>query len=194
MHWRGVIIAAVFAAASSLSAYAQTTVGAAFNSLVDKTSQPAPLVAKNYDAVFLVATWCPYSRDLVQIIKARMAKGSLPDTSLAFVVTDEWDKFVEAAPQEGWSAADLKTLRKQLEARKKYPVILAEQDIISTYPGDVFFYRGEAKDIKEIGYPSAYVRQVDRFSVHGATALEMLGVPMEEMSAFYEGDSIVGSN
>lgn len=194
MHWRSVIVAVAIATACSLPAHAQTTVGGAFSKLVDRSSQPAQLNPKNYDAVFLVATWCPVSEELVKILRARIAKGALPDTSFAFVVTDEWAKYEEAAPSEGWSPTDLKNIRKQLETKKKFPVILAEPEAISTYPGDVFFYRGAAKDIKDIGYPSAYIRQVDRFSVHAADALEMLGIPLEEMAAFYDGDEIVGSN
>lgn len=161
--------------------------------MVDSTNKPTELVAKNYDAVFLVATWCPFSTELVKILNARIAKGALPETSLAFVVTDEWSKIEAAAVEEGWPRDELKATRDHYASKKTYPVILVKQEIVSTFPGDVYFYAGDADDIKDFGYPSVYVRQVDRFSVHAATALEMLGVPLDDMSAFFEDGSMIGS-
>lgn len=184
--WQAIIAAALLALAPVGTAHAQEDVSEHFHQLENLDGSPASFASADYDYIVLVATWCPYSAEFARIASVMTDDGRIGDKRLAFIVADEWGEYEIAATEEGFSDREKRRLKAKLLEESPYKVVLADPDMIASYPGDIYIFPDDPKHLQSLGFPASWNPESDMFDEHGALSLYFLGAREEELAMFAE--------
>ena len=162
----------------------------AFSETVDIDNIPSPLSSKEYDAIFLVATWCSYSTQLAQAITVLKSNGGIVENKkIAFLIADEWPIVSrKLAEQEDWNDQELQDFKKQRMENALFPIFIFDEATLYDYPGDVFIYPGQTDELNMTyrGYPAGYNMTNLSFDDHAVSSLSKISTNEEQVYIAYK--------
>ena len=112
-----------------------------------------------------VATWCPYSKKFIDIIKDSTIQANLKNNNFSFLLGDEWPS-IERQLDELVAAGEMTEAKAQeslsyLKEKSGYGLLL-DPDFVESLPGKVYLIKNtESIDIDSI--PSVYSNETDSF-------------------------------
>lgn len=156
-----------------------------FSHTLNVSKEPINLKTDQFDAVFLVATWCPYSDEFIKALKHPMLASEVYDKNFAFLVADEWPTVRKQFEESGdYSVEELDTF--QLSVYATEPFWLTQPEKIEEYPGTVFIFPENPNKIPgSSGFPAGYEESRHDFERHATEVLQELGISKWKLGLTY---------
>jgi len=158
-------------------------------------SNPSGELVKIYPdkntAIFSIATWCPHSREFIQLLQDQQIKPMLVHKRLIFVLDEEWSKYAEVrwetlAPQiekgEISKSDAIESLKSEIKAAKEArngSMVLFPQ-VLEKLPGNYYYVTETSRKLSNIqnqGFPGGYSAKTGKFDKHAIDTLANLGLP-----------------
>jgi hypothetical protein len=129
--------------------------------LADAYKNPQDVNITAGDGVFLIATWCPYSRIFVNSLLDDRVKPYLENKKIVFIIPPEWTKY---SPNDSKSKYR-KTQEEIKQIQEQVPEFVFRPDVLNSLKWPYYFFNFLDPNVQDAniqllttmrGYPSAY--------------------------------------
>lgn len=143
---------------------------------VHDANQNLQLLTYSYGTIYCtVATWCPFSKKLVQLLKDPKYKSVMRNYKFVFLIhhTEYSDMIDQLEADKNLTSDEKREYKSRLDELFKYQDVF-DPNMLTDLPGEYYFIKTVDFNKKWDGYPCAYNTQRDVFNADPIKLMQMM--------------------